>query len=70
MLGASVPAIGGYYMGFKAGDAWGCDLYIGLKTFQAIIKDKRFKNIPKILEIPERDTKTKINLKLLRKLRF
>lgn len=43
---------------------------IGLKTFQAIVKDKRFENIPKILEIPERDTKTKDNLKLLRKLRL
>jgi len=43
---------------------------IGLEMFQAIIKDKRFKNIPKILENPvalAKDTKTKDNLKLLRK---
>ena len=41
---------------------------LGLDTFKAIMRDKRFKNIPKILEIPERDIKTKANLDLLRKL--
>ena len=41
---------------------------LGLQTFQAILKDKRFHNIPKILEIPERDTKSKDNLELLRKI--
>jgi len=41
---------------------------LGLQTFQAILKDERFKGVPKILEIPERDTKSKNNLELLRKL--
>ena len=44
---------------------------IGLEMFQAIMRDKRFKNIPKILEnpvAPVKDIKTKDNLELLRKL--
>ena len=41
---------------------------IGLLAFSLFINDKRFKNIPKILEIPGRDIKTKANLDLLRKL--
>ena len=41
---------------------------LGLQVFQAILKDERFKDIPKILEIPERDTKSKDNLELLLKL--
>jgi deoxyribonuclease-4 len=41
---------------------------LGLQVFQAILRDERFKGIPKILEIPERDTKSKNNLELLRRL--
>lgn len=41
---------------------------LGLQVFHAILKDKRFKDVPKILEIPERDTKSKDNLELLRNL--
>ncbi|MGB9637591.1 MAG: hypothetical protein ACPLY7_02220 [Microgenomates group bacterium] len=37
-------------------------------VFPAILRDQRFKEIPKILEIPERDKKSKENLELLRKL--
>ncbi len=42
---------------------------LGLQVFHAILRDKRFKEIPKILEIPERDKKSKENLELLRKLK-
>jgi len=42
---------------------------LGLQVFHAIVKDERFIGIPKILEIPERDTKSKANLELLRKLK-
>ena len=42
---------------------------LGLQVFHAILRDKRFDNVPKILEIPERDTKSKENLELLRKLK-
>ena len=42
--------------------------YLGLEFFQALLRDKRFKRIPKILEIPERDLKTNYNLQLLRRL--
>ena len=38
---------------------------IGLKTFQLLIKDKRFKNIPKLLELKEEETIE--SLKLLQK---
>jgi len=41
---------------------------LGLQVFHAILKDKRFKKVPKILEIPERDIKSKENLRLLRNL--
>lgn len=41
---------------------------LGLQVFHAILRDERFKNIPKILEIPERDTRSKSNLELLRNL--
>ena len=39
---------------------------LGLQVFQTILKDERFRETPKILEIPERDTRSKDNLKLLR----
>jgi len=42
---------------------------LGLQVFHAIVRDNRFVKIPKILEIPERDRKSKYNLVLLRKLR-
>lgn len=42
--------------------------YLGLECFHALVRDSRFINIPKILEIPERDKKSQYNLKLLRKL--
>jgi len=41
---------------------------LGLQVFHAILRDEKFKGIPKILEIPERDTKSKDNLELLRNL--
>jgi len=41
---------------------------LGLQVFHAILRDQRFSNIPKILEIPERDTRSKDNLELLRNL--
>lgn len=41
---------------------------LGLQVFHAILRDERFKRIPKILEIPERDKKSKDNLELLRNL--
>ena len=42
---------------------------LGLQVFHAIVRDNRFDGIPKILEIPERDTKSKSNLELLRELK-
>ncbi len=42
---------------------------LGLETFHALMRDPRFLDIPKILEIPERDTRSEDNLSLLRKLR-
>lgn len=39
---------------------------LGLEVFHAILKDEKLKGIPKILEIPNRDEKTKDNLDLLR----
>jgi len=42
---------------------------LGLQVFHAIVRDKNFENIPKVLEIPERDVKSKSNLDLLRKLK-
>lgn len=41
---------------------------LGLQVFHAILKDQRFKDVPKVLEIPERDTRSKDNLELLRNL--
>ena len=41
---------------------------LGFQVFHAILKDQRFKDVPKILEIPERDTRSKDNLELLRNL--
>lgn len=41
---------------------------LGFQVFQALLKDERFRESPKILEIPERETKSKSNLELLRKL--
>ncbi|MBT9169438.1 MAG: putative endonuclease 4 [Syntrophomonadaceae bacterium] len=41
---------------------------LGLQVFHAILKDQRFSNTPKILEIPERDTRSKDNLETLRNL--
>jgi len=41
---------------------------IGIQFFHAIMRDPRFTNTPKILEIPERDKKSKDNIALLRKL--
>jgi len=41
---------------------------LGLQVFHVILRDEKFKGIPKILEIPERDTKSKDNLELLRNL--
>ncbi len=42
--------------------------YLGLECFHAIVKDSQFSDIPKILEIPERDEKSQQNLDLLKKL--
>lgn len=42
---------------------------LGLQVFHAVVRDKRFHDISKILEIPERDTKSKANLELLRELK-
>ena len=41
---------------------------LGLHFFHAIVRDKKFCKVSKILEIPERDTRSEDNLKLLRKL--
>ncbi len=41
---------------------------LGLQVFHAILRDPRFVNVPKILEIPERDKRSKDNLELLRRL--
>ncbi len=41
---------------------------LGLQVFHALLRDQRFSKIPKILEIPERDKRSKDNLELLRKL--
>jgi len=39
---------------------------LGLRVFHAILKDQRFRGVPMVLEIPERDTRSKDNLELLR----
>ncbi len=41
---------------------------IGLRFFHAILNDNRFSNIPKIIEIPERDEKSQESLIFLRNL--
>jgi len=41
---------------------------LGLQVFHALLLDQRFSKTPKILEIPERDKRSKDNLELLRKL--
>lgn len=41
---------------------------LGLETFHALMRDPRFVDIPKILEIPELNTRSEYNLRLLRKL--
>jgi deoxyribonuclease-4 len=42
---------------------------IGLQFFHALLRDNRFSDVPKILEIPERDIKSKESLIFLRKLK-
>lgn len=41
---------------------------LGLEMFHALMRDPRFLDIPKILEIPERDIRSEGNLRLLQKL--
>lgn len=41
---------------------------LGLQVFHSILRDEVFVNVPKILEIPDRDKRSKDNLELLRKL--
>jgi deoxyribonuclease-4 len=41
---------------------------MGIRVFHALLKDDRFHDIPKILEIPERDAKSEKCLKYLRKI--
>lgn len=41
---------------------------LGLETFKKIINDRRLNGIPKVLEIPDTNGKTKDNLELLRKM--
>lgn len=41
---------------------------LGLQVFHTLLRDKRFSNTPKILEIPERDRRSKDNLEMLKKL--
>lgn len=41
---------------------------LGLQTFHALMTDKTFVDIPKILEIPDRDNKSKDNMLFLREL--
>ena len=43
---------------------------IGLQLFHAIMKDIRFSNVPKIIEVPDRDTQSEDSLKLLRELQI
>ncbi len=42
--------------------------YLGLKCFHAIVKDPRFIDVPKILEIPKREERSQQNLNLLKRL--
>jgi deoxyribonuclease-4 len=41
---------------------------LGLQVFQNLLRDRRFCNIPKILEIPKQYERSKSNLQMLRKL--
>jgi deoxyribonuclease IV len=41
---------------------------LGLQVFHAILRDRRFYKVPKILEIPERDKRSKDDLDFLRSL--
>ena len=41
---------------------------IGINFFKILVNDKRFINIPKILETPETETMSQVNLKVLRSL--
>ena len=50
--------------------AWIGEGKLGLKVFHAMVRDTRFRNIPKILEIPESDKRSEENLRLLRKLQL
>lgn len=45
------------------------DGFLGLQVFHAVVRDDRFDRTPKILEIPERDTRSKANMEMLRRLR-
>lgn len=42
---------------------------LGLQVFHALVRDKRFAKIPMVLEVPDRDEKSKANLVLLKTLR-
>jgi deoxyribonuclease IV len=42
---------------------------IGLRFFRCLMRDPAFETVPKILEIPQRDVRSKDNLELLRRLR-
>lgn len=42
---------------------------LGLQVFHALLRDPRFRDVPKIIEIPERDRRSQDNLELLRELR-
>lgn len=42
---------------------------LGLQVFHALVRDSRFTDIPQILEIPDRDEKSALNLALLKELR-
>jgi deoxyribonuclease-4 len=44
--------------------------FIGLQAFHALLQDSRFFNTPMILEIPERDKKSKDSVQILKDLRL
>lgn len=43
--------------------------FLGLQVFHAIVRDDIFSAVPKLLEVPERDKRSRENLELLRRLR-
>lgn len=43
---------------------------MGLQVFHALVRDPRFSGVAKILEIPERDEKSRYSLELLQKLKM